>query len=198
MPANRSLVPPPHAPRLLCVLGTRRLYHRQRQPSTTRQKVNRPIWCPLYLLPPNAPRPYLPLHCPRALHPRLNAGGDGEPDELFHRTKVRAWNVMDPFSFFMNPSPAYEVTFLNKLPMQLTSSSGKSSQEAANYIQRVIAATLSYESTSFTRKLKYRALSRIDGAMVEKPRLKADKVASKCNRNGLPVLASLLATFGFL
>lgn len=68
MPVNCGWVPPPHAPRLLCILGTRRSYHR---PSTTHQKVNRPIRCPLHLLPPNAPRPNLPLHCPRAPIPAV-------------------------------------------------------------------------------------------------------------------------------
>ncbi|KAF2282544.1 hypothetical protein GH714_043752 [Hevea brasiliensis] len=62
---------------------------------------------------------------------------------LFHGTSARGWKGMDPFYFFMNPSPAYEVTFLSKLPHELTCSSGKASHEMANYIQRVIAATLS-------------------------------------------------------
>ncbi|CAN1311245.1 Glycerol-3-phosphate acyltransferase RAM2 [Linum perenne] len=61
---------------------------------------------------------------------------------MFHGTTARGWKGMDPFYFFMNPSPAYEVTFLSKL---------------------VIAATLSYECTGFTRKDKYRALAGNDG-----------------------------------
>ncbi|KAL0450602.1 UNVERIFIED_CONTAM: Glycerol-3-phosphate acyltransferase RAM2 [Sesamum latifolium] len=39
---------------------------------------------------------------------------------MFHGTTARGWKGMDPFYFFMNPSPAYEVTFLNKLPGDLT------------------------------------------------------------------------------
>lgn len=50
---------------------------------------------------------------------------------------------MEPFYFFVNPSPAYEVAFLSKLPPELTCSSRKLSHEVANYIQMMIAARLS-------------------------------------------------------
>ncbi|KAL8532564.1 hypothetical protein ACS0TY_008959 [Phlomoides rotata] len=71
---------------------------------------------------------------------------------MFHGTTARGWKWMDPFYFLMNPSPIYEVTFLNKLPRELTCAAGKPSQEVANFIQKAIAATLSYECTTFTKK----------------------------------------------
>lgn len=62
---------------------------------------------------------------------------------------------------------------MEKLPAELSRSSGKSSHEVANYIQRRIAATLSYECTGFTRKDKYRALAGNDGIVIEQ---KTDKI----------------------
>ncbi|KAG0464292.1 hypothetical protein HPP92_020361 [Vanilla planifolia] len=80
----------------------------------------------------------------------------------------QGWKGWTHSTFFMNPSPAYKVTFLEKLPKALTCGAGRPSYEVANDVQRLIAGILAYECTNLTRRDKYRALAGNDGTVAEK------------------------------
>ncbi|KAJ7298720.1 hypothetical protein O6H91_08G047900 [Diphasiastrum complanatum] len=83
---------------------------------------------------------------------------------MFHATSSGSWKAMDPFYFFMNPFPSYDVTFLSQLPLEQTCSGGKAAHDVANNIQRLLGRELGFECTTLTRKDKYLALVGTDGS----------------------------------
>ncbi|KAH7654324.1 Glycerol-3-phosphate 1-O-acyltransferase protein, partial [Dioscorea alata] len=77
---------------------------------------------------------------------------------MFYGTTVRGHKWLDSLFFLMNPSPCYQLMFLDKVSCQ-----GRSSVDVANQVQRLIGLALGFECTNLTRRDKYRILAGNDG-----------------------------------
>ncbi|XP_072979008.1 glycerol-3-phosphate acyltransferase RAM2-like [Typha angustifolia] len=86
---------------------------------------------------------------------------------MFYGTTVRGWKGLDSFHFFMNPSPAYKITFLpeqQRVSDEILATFSDNEQRRtaqigrANSIQRLIGENLSYLCTTCTRPMKYAIL----------------------------------------
>ncbi|XP_073011397.1 glycerol-3-phosphate 2-O-acyltransferase 4-like [Typha latifolia] len=88
--------------------------------------------------------------------------------DVFFASTVRGWKFMDPFFFYMNPRPGYDVTFLEPLRPEETCKAGRPAFEVANHVQGVIANALGFERTALTRKDKYMKLGGNDGNVESK------------------------------
>ena len=84
----------------------------------------------------------------------------------YYGSTARGWKWLDPYFFYMNPRPGYEVTFLPPLrPEETCGAGGRSAVDVANHVQRLIAKELGFECTALTRKDKYMKLAGNDGTV---------------------------------
>ncbi|XP_020596698.1 glycerol-3-phosphate acyltransferase 1-like [Phalaenopsis equestris] len=84
---------------------------------------------------------------------------------MFFGTTATGFKSLDPIFFFMNPRPAYQISFLGRVPKEMTVAGGWTAADVANRIQRELAAELGFECTSLTRRDKYLLLAGSDGVV---------------------------------
>ncbi|KAJ1265863.1 hypothetical protein BS78_08G106000 [Paspalum vaginatum] len=82
---------------------------------------------------------------------------------MFYGTTASGWKGVDPFFYLSNPRMCYTVEFLDRVDTADVSDGRAPSTDAANRVQRLIAAALGYECTMLTRKDKYLMLVGNDG-----------------------------------
>ncbi|EEC70474.1 hypothetical protein OsI_01527 [Oryza sativa Indica Group] len=80
--------------------------------------------------------------------------------DMFYGNSTGRSKCLDSFYYFMNPRPAYDVEFMEKVPTRMVVD-GKTceSKHVANMVQGEIGRVLGFECTKFTRENKYLALA---------------------------------------
>ncbi|MCO5608456.1 hypothetical protein L7F22_062666 [Adiantum nelumboides] len=89
-------------------------------------------------------------------------------NSLFWGNSARGYKALDPFYYLMNPTPSYEIIFLDRLSKEETVAGGKTSVQVAQAVQKRLAEALGYECTEFTRKDKYTILAGHDGTVKDR------------------------------
>uniref|UniRef100_A0ACD5VXV7 Uncharacterized protein n=1 Tax=Avena sativa TaxID=4498 RepID=A0ACD5VXV7_AVESA len=83
---------------------------------------------------------------------------------MFHGTSTGRSKYLDHFYFFMNPRPAYDVQFMDKMPTRMVIDGKRcESYEVANLVQGEIGRVLGFQSTKLKRKDKYLRLAGNEG-----------------------------------
>lgn len=83
---------------------------------------------------------------------------------MFHGTSTGKSKYLDHFYYFMNPRPAYDVQFMDKMPTRMEIDGKRcESYEVANLVQGEIGRILGFQSTKLTRKDKYLRLAGNEG-----------------------------------
>lgn len=89
-------------------------------------------------------------------------------NSMFWGNSARGYKALDPFFYLMNPTPSYEIIFLDRLSKEETVAGGRTSVEVAKTVQKQLAEALGYCCTEFTRKDKYTILAGHDGTVKDK------------------------------
>lgn len=88
---------------------------------------------------------------------------------MFHGTSTGKSKYLDHFYYFMNPRPAYDVQFMDKMPTRMMIEGKRcESYEVANLMQGEIGNVLGFQSTKLTRRDKYLTLAGNEGLADEK------------------------------
>ena len=80
-------------------------------------------------------------------------------EEIFYGTSPEGDSrFLDILFFLMNPRPGYEITFLEMLPEEWTRRGGRTKEEIAGHVQRLLEKTLGFHCTCNTLEEKLQQL----------------------------------------